>query len=393
MPFRFNSRAVFLTYPQCGLSAAHTLTLLRTKLGEAEGTHYLIGVEAHADGTPHLHVFVERQNKINTVNERYFDLEDVDRVYHPNVTAPRDRQAVVDYVMKEGQVTKWPDDWDPSGPKKRKGKWEEATPAILAGAEQGDILRLLPSFMLANRKKVADAIAFVRSQGLLAGIPGRQEFLSWDLPEDASYYNVPLFRGVWTVLRDNLKNPSYGRRQLYIWGPTGIGKTYFRNLLGQALKIFDVPMGEEFYDDWEDGKFDLSMMEEFKSQKTIQWMNQWLDGSVLNVRQKGAQYVKKQPVPTLILSNFDPTGSLIYPNVQETEAIKAFRRRLVIVEGSATLMRALSSALRLFLMIPEPSPVPSVTLVEELIAGGMLPATAVVTPPPVRLNPLWTMND
>lgn len=35
-------------------------------------------------------------------------------------------------------------------------------------------------------------------------------------------------------------------------------------------------------------------------------MNSWLQGSTMNIRQKGSQCIKVQNIPTIILSNFTP---------------------------------------------------------------------------------------
>jgi len=355
MPFRFDSRAAFLTYPQCDVPAADALTLLRTKLGEADGTHYLIGVEAHADGHPHLHVFVERRNKITTRNAGYFDLEvagpdGAPRVFHPNVTAPRDRGDVMKYVSKQGNTLQWPDDWDwkASMATKRKGQWEQATPLLMQGQDARELLKTMPAFVLANKKKVEEAVVFLQLTSLQAKIPPLTEFLTWEIPLDFAGRLVNGFLDVWNCLRDNLANMEFGREQLYLHGPTGIGKSTFLQHLFKVLRVYLIP-NEDFYDHWEDTLYDLSVIEEFKGQKPIQWLNQWLDGAIMNVRKKGSQGLKTKAVPTLILSNFSPMGAEIYPNMQETVSIGTFRRRLKVFDVTQEMMRAMTNALRLYL--------------------------------------------
>jgi hypothetical protein len=111
----------------------------------------------------------------------------------------------------------------------------------------------------------------------------------------------------------------------------------------------------------------------------------------MQIRQKGKQYLKRKAIPTLFLSNFDPYGESIYPNMQESISIETFRRRLIPVEVNMDLMRALSSALKSFLQVMnKPCPEPSVQLVETLIAQGTLPP--ILRPVPAiayELNPLF----
>lgn len=360
--FRFQARAVFLTYPKCPISTADALTLLRTKLGEADGTHYLIAQEDHADGSKHLHIFVERNEIINTRNARYFDIEDATGTYHPNVTAPRDRDNVKTYVSKHGNYIIWPADWNWQSPPTKRSKWQEATPLLMEGQTAAQLLQTMPDFVLANLKKVQEASAFLANLELLKQVPPLAEFLTWDLPLECELSRNPQALIVWNELRDNLANMDFGRRQLYLYGPTGIGKSVFLHHLMLAVRTYMIPT-EDFYDMWEDSRYDLSVMEEFKGQKPIQWFNQWLDGATLNVRQKGKQALKKKAVPTLILSNFDVNGPDVYPNMQESVSIVTLRRRLRSLPVTQDIMHALTSGLRLFLSAKEKT-LPKITPLE-----------------------------
>ena len=58
------------------------------------------------------------------------------------------------------------------------------------------------------------------------------------------------------------------------------------------------------YDGYEDGCYDLVVMDEFKSHKKIQFLNAWCDGQPLPLRQKGCQSVKNDNLPLIVCSNF-----------------------------------------------------------------------------------------
>lgn len=422
MPFRFNARSAFLTYPKCDVPMEHALTMLRTKIGEAQGTHYLIAVEAHEDGTPHLHVFWERTNKLNTVNERFFDLEVplgafqppggyrgtneevirqmneagqpglgrpegwepmVDR-FHPNVTVPRNRGDVIKYVSKHGNVMCWPQDWDwkEAMTKKRKGQWEEATPLLMQGQDARELLKTMPAFVLANKKKVEEAVVFLQLSHLQEKIPPLTEFLTWELPLDFDGRRVNGFLDVWNGLRDSLANMVFGKKQWYLHGGTGIGKSTWLQHLFKVIRVYLIP-NEDFYDHWEDSLYDMAVIEEFKGQKPIQWLNQWLDGGVMNMRKKGSQAIKTKAVPTVILSNFSPMGAEIYPNMQETISIGTFRRRLHVVEVDQALMRAMTNGLRLY-MTAKGLDLPPIAIQEDQQVLNVVNPMFVRPPSPLR---------
>jgi len=56
-------------------------------------------------------------------------------------------------------------------------------------------------------------------------------------------------------------------------------------------------------DMWEDNRYDLAVFDEFQGQKTISWMNEFAQGSVVMLKKKGSQYLKAQNIPLLVVSN------------------------------------------------------------------------------------------
>ena len=98
MVFRFQAQSVFLTYPRCTLSKEDVLVQLR---GIRPIKEYCIAEEMHQDGYPHIHAYVQFLSKLNTNNERYFDLARGPIVFHPNIQKPRSIKAVSDYITKD----------------------------------------------------------------------------------------------------------------------------------------------------------------------------------------------------------------------------------------------------------------------------------------------------
>jgi len=91
-------------------------------------------------------------------------------------------------------------------------------------------------------------------------------------------------------------------------------------------------MSEDFYDGFADEGFDLIVLDEFRAQKTIQFMNSFVEGAPIYLRTKGGQTLKKKNLPVVVCSNYLPEQA--YHNVQESnpEVIRAFNRRFELVE-------------------------------------------------------------
>jgi len=96
MPFRFNAKRVFLTYPRSGdLTKEQLLEFLRDERGSL---WYCVGLEQHEDGGNHLHAYAEWADRLDIRDERHFDLAG----QHPNVQSVRNRASVLKYVQKGG---------------------------------------------------------------------------------------------------------------------------------------------------------------------------------------------------------------------------------------------------------------------------------------------------
>lgn len=91
--FRLSGKNLFLTYPQCLLEKQDVLDLLTSKVGIE---YALVAREFHADGNPHIHVFLTLKKKLNTTRVDFFDLGN----YHGNYQTARNSDDVLDYCRK-----------------------------------------------------------------------------------------------------------------------------------------------------------------------------------------------------------------------------------------------------------------------------------------------------
>lgn len=96
MPFQFNSKSIFATYAKCYLNVDDVVKHFQL-LGINK---YVIGTEAHEDGSPHFHIYAQWPVAFRTKDERAFDIGG----YHPHVQNPRNRQACIDYCKKDGNT-------------------------------------------------------------------------------------------------------------------------------------------------------------------------------------------------------------------------------------------------------------------------------------------------
>lgn len=96
MPFRFNAKNLFATYPQAeGLTTERVVRFYKEELKCSE---YTVGRELHADGHIHYHCLVRWDQPFETRNERMFDIDG----RHPNIQTARSPQAIYTYVTKDG---------------------------------------------------------------------------------------------------------------------------------------------------------------------------------------------------------------------------------------------------------------------------------------------------
>lgn len=96
--WRTQARQFFLTYPHCSMAVEDALSFYQDGLPVHE---YIVAVEPHKDGTPHLHVYLNLSKKTRVTAEN-FDLQDGDETYHGNYQKCRNAFKVQKYCKKGG---------------------------------------------------------------------------------------------------------------------------------------------------------------------------------------------------------------------------------------------------------------------------------------------------
>jgi len=185
---------------------------------------------------------------------------------------------------------------------------------LLSGACLEEIVNLDPGYFLQNKRKIEEFHAYSTVRRT------NESLKTW--PSPLVYQGLdPSTSQVIEWLKSNIKQRRpFRATQLFISGPTRHFKTTMVEFLKLYLRVYDIPKGEDFYDLWENSSYDLAMMDEFKGNKTIQWMNEFLQGSVMNLRQKGKQTLKTMNIPVIILANY-PLHQL-YRKIAENDPTK-----------------------------------------------------------------------
>lgn len=286
--------------------------------------------ELHANGEPHLHALLLLHGCLQTRNPRYFDIEG----YHCNMQAARSAKAVSAYIKKGGDFI---DDGDVGATgdaeARRDNRSDRAAKLLAEGGDLNEVAEQMPGFFLLNKRKIEEMEEWHARKKRRNGLKKLPTIM--EDPEQALAEGwTPAEIEVATWLDANLdgKPRPLKTPQLYLWGPPDVGKTTLVQTLKRFKSVYTAPQDEEFYDHFSEKETDLIVFDEFKgSQKTLQWMNSFLDGQELSIRKKGLQAVKTKNLPVIVLSNFSPNQAYQQASTKGSTAFQAFLTRLCIV--------------------------------------------------------------
>lgn len=319
--FRLQAKKLFLTFPQCEVTKEQAQERLTSEYGD-QLLWYIIASEQHQDGTPHLHLALEFKEKFST---RRLDVFDFVGGKHGNYQAMRSQRSCVQYVCKDGNFISNGIDVKAILDKKS-GKFGSVAKMVMEGKNLDDINQEDPGFVLQHKRKLEEYIVWTNKRHEKKKLKDWEEIPEGDL-RDMDDQDQKI--AVW--LNNNIrKERVFKQKQLYIHGPPNTGKSSLIQKLSQYLTIYYIPRDEEFYDDYEDGVYDLAVLDEMTHTKTMQWLNQFLDGQSCYLRKKGGQILKKQNLPVLLLSNYSLEQN--YKKLYEAGKLAPLMERLEQVE-------------------------------------------------------------
>lgn len=291
--FRFQAKYAFLTYPRCDLPREDIMKDLQ-RIQDLEWA--LVAQEHHEDEGLHLHAVLKFKKQPNIRSERYFDV----RNYHPNIQVPESLPAVIKYCQKQdtnplifGTVPHL----NGQGPEKKEKVSNVVATMIKEGKSLMQINELQPGYLMIHQKKIIEYQSMLRSHSTNA-------LKEWN---GAHYVGLDICSA--SIAADwfskNIKQVrKFKQQQLYISGPTDYRKTSLIRMLSDYIRIYWVPMDEDFYDEYDDNLYDLICFDEFYKQKSYTFMNKFTEGGVMYIKKKGSQILKSRNLPVVILSNY-----------------------------------------------------------------------------------------
>jgi len=298
-PFTLYAKHLFLTFPQCSESKEVALASIISKL---DPDWAVVAEERHKDDTPHLHCLVVLKKKRNLSNCKLLDSL-VGK--HGNYQSARDLLKVLSYIAKMSVYCAYHINVatylaNSLTRKKARGKSKSDLVAgrISDGASLLDIDLQFPGYFMMHKRKIEDYASWSALKRQ------RENKLAWKVPPRDIAMTFPEEQDILFWIIKNIKaERNFKQEQLWVWGPRGTGKTSLITWLEKYLTIYYVPH-EDFDDEWEDGMYDLAVIDEFKGTRKITWMNRFVQGGSMRIRKKGSQGMKRENIPVIVLSNY-----------------------------------------------------------------------------------------
>lgn len=267
--YRINAKNIFYTWPQCDELKEVVRGKLTIKFHNKDINFIIVAQEQHKDGTNHLHAVTSCSRYYTSVNPNWAD--DI-AGKHGNYASCRNLRDAVNYVTKDGNYCVHPADFDlqkwlkESTPMGRKRKvTDEIADLLIQGETLKKVMYSHPGFTLIHLRNIQDFEAVLlknRKEDKEKSSKEPWQLLekkpSWTSAEEsmANWLNRNLFQ----------KKRPLGTLQLYVYGPTGVGKTHLIRNLTNYCRIYFVPMDEDWYDEF-DNHYDLCVLDEFRGQK------------------------------------------------------------------------------------------------------------------------------
>lgn len=137
----------------------------------------------------------------------------------------------------------------------------------------------------------------------------------------------------WCNLNFGCKRPLH-QQQLYLHGPASMRKTTFLDIVKFFNNFYPIPTGEDFYDLYQDPEPTLCYIDEFEGKrvKSLGWLKEFSQGTVMNLRQKGGQRLKLTNPALILLSNFSLEQVFKKAVSQYPTCLQPIYKRFVVIE-------------------------------------------------------------
>jgi len=322
MPFRCSAKRFFLTFPKCDLDPE--IVCLRAEEEWKDSLKWIvIGREKHQDGDLHLHVALCFGVTKNWFNPKWADLL---TGQHGNYQAMKNQRKCLEYITKDGDFLERGISVK-SVLAKHHPQAALVEEAIAEGQTMTEIQTSFPGYVIAHLKDLEYYVEWKKRMSI------QLQDVCWDpvharVPDVGTTSEATSEIANWLNL--NICQPrAFKAAQLWIFGGPNLGKSSLVEWLAKLVRVYFLPLDEGFYSGWSNSTYDLVVLDEYKGQKSITWLNQFLQGSQMSIAVKGSQRLKKDNVPVIILSNFSPRDCYWKATLQ---ALAPLLTRLKVVE-------------------------------------------------------------
>lgn len=319
------AKQLLLTWPQNSKSKKDVLDGIKTFIPYEWAC---VSEEKHKDGSPHLHAVIKAKERkrwphvnLDKIGGKHGNYKGTTSLYNSLKYIIKDEDFIADGI----DPVKYLEEIE----KHKSHKADEVAGMVTEGKAFDDVLDKYPGFALMNKRKIDDLIDYceIKKQkvDLLPWEDGKKVILDTISMHDDHDSLRRIFR--WIYLNIKTKR-QFKQKQLYIHGPPNLGKTSLILWLSKYLRIYHMEKNG-YSDGYNDGCYDLIVMDEFKAQKTISFWNEWLQGSVMPLNVRFRHRVKRDNLPVIILSNYSLEQAYTNTDNWRLEPLKA---RLTIVE-------------------------------------------------------------
>lgn len=330
----------FLTFPQCDTKKDVAAERIDAKFRHDWATlglrGYCIAQEQHKDGADHLHILLCFNERFRTTSSSSFDFIGGK---HGNYQPARDQNSVLHYIEKADQSPVRYGECSKSRKDSAKtSRLDQAARDLKKGKKLDEVAEEDPGIFLQNKRKMEDYCSYLARKKLRTDLKPRPSYWEHDYGEGIttearqllSIHTIATYCDIITWINANMCDERrFKQPALWIHGPTNSYKTSLALKLGEYYSIYWMPITEEFYDDYTDEDYDLCVLDEFKGQHTMQFLNLFINGGPMTIRKKGSQYLKLKKMPLIIISNFTPEEA--YNKASQGPGFEAFLKRLEIV--------------------------------------------------------------
>lgn len=344
--FRLASKSLFLTYPKCPWEPQNLLDHLKELFSRYKPIFIVVAREKHQDESFHLHVFINLECQFETRNPRAFDLHSEVQLqdcngrahvsFHPNIHSRiKSQYKVMKYVTKDGNFIAHGVDvkeFLSRAKNKRSTAPALVAQALMDGKNLREINDADPEFVMMNLK----ALQAYQVQTVIWNQQKRRSLLQTN---PLNVVPTPGYESSWNMAIAEWLNASIRKKrprkssQLWISSGPSAGKStsILRLIRAYELNVYVWPVDEDWFDEYQDGAYDLIWLDEYKSQKTIQTINRIADGMPTSVKRKFQPPITKYDnIPLIICSNGTPQEN--YHNKLGTVQLAALLARFTVVE-------------------------------------------------------------